>query len=382
MTESDTTRRLLIETVTLPVVAKFLWMAALRLCGNWINRIPLNRKALVIRKTLVLKLMLVLALSAGTIEVSAQEWATKMFKTTTHDFGTVARGAKAEFSFEFENLYEEDLHVASVRSSCGCTTPTITKRDLKTFDKSQIVATYNTRSFLGQKGATITVVFDKPYYAEVQLSIDGYIRSDVVFDPGEVNFGEVDQFTAAEKKLTVSYAGRSDWEITDVRSANEYFAVDLSETARDDGRVSYEMRVHLTAGVPSGYFQDQLEIITDDEKLRSIPVLVQGSVVSPLTVSPASLILGNLERGQTVRKQLIVRGKRPFRILSIDCADGCFDFEPPSDKHSQLHFIPVTFNADAAGEISQPITIQTDLGSGAIARCMATASVRAPVGAE
>ncbi|MBI2479744.1 MAG: DUF1573 domain-containing protein [Planctomycetia bacterium] len=96
----------------------------------------------------------VLASLAGPIEMSAQEWATKMFKTTSHDFGYVARGAKAEFAFEFENLYEEDLHVASVRSSCGCTTPTITKRDLKTFEKSTIVATYNTRSFLGQKKVT------------------------------------------------------------------------------------------------------------------------------------------------------------------------------------------------------------------------------------
>ena len=88
---------------------------------------------------------LALALSAGSIDASAQEWATKMFKTKSHDFGSVARGAEAEFSFEFENLYEEDLHVASVRSSCGCTTPTIAKRDLKTFEKSQIVAKYNTR---------------------------------------------------------------------------------------------------------------------------------------------------------------------------------------------------------------------------------------------
>ncbi len=326
--------------------------------------------------------MLALAICAGSIDVSAQEWAKKMFKTTTHDFGSVARGAKAEFSFEFENLYEEPLRVASVRSSCGCTSPTITKRDLRTFEKSQIVTKYNTRSFLGQKGATVTVVFDKPYYAEVQLSVDGYIRSDVVFDPGEVNFGEVDQFSPAEKTLTVTYAGRSDWKITDVRSANEHFEVTLSETARGNGRVSYDMLVRLTEAAPSGYFQDQLTIITDDQRSKSIPVLVQGSIVSPLTVSPASLILGTLEPGQTVKKQLIVRGKRPFRILKIDCEDGCFTFDPPSDAAKQLHFIPVAFTADATGQISQQIKIQTDLGSGATAGCLATATVRDLAGAE
>ena len=47
-----------------------------------------------------------------------QEWATKMFATTSHDFGTVARGQRTEFEFVLENLYVEDVHIASVRASC------------------------------------------------------------------------------------------------------------------------------------------------------------------------------------------------------------------------------------------------------------------------
>jgi hypothetical protein len=122
-----------------------------------------------------------------------QEWARKMFQETSHDFGVVARGAKSEHRFVLQNLYEEDVHIAGVRTSCGCTTPQISKQLLKTWEKGEIVATYNTRSFLGSRGATITVTIDRPYYAEVQLQISGYIRSDVVFDPGSVNFGEVEQ---------------------------------------------------------------------------------------------------------------------------------------------------------------------------------------------
>lgn len=57
----------------------------------------------------------------------AQEWADKMFKTRNHDFGNIARAAKAEFAFELTNLYLEDVHIAGVRASCGCTTPRIEK---------------------------------------------------------------------------------------------------------------------------------------------------------------------------------------------------------------------------------------------------------------
>jgi len=40
--------------------------------------------------------------------VSAQDWAKAMFSEARHDFGIVARGAKVEYQFTIENLYEED----------------------------------------------------------------------------------------------------------------------------------------------------------------------------------------------------------------------------------------------------------------------------------
>ena len=67
-----------------------------------------------------------------------------MFKVTEHDFGTVARGAKAEYRFVFENLYLEDVHVAGVRTSCGCTTPSVENPLLKTYEKGAILAHFNT----------------------------------------------------------------------------------------------------------------------------------------------------------------------------------------------------------------------------------------------
>ena len=68
---------------------------------------------------------------------SAQEWATKMFSVTSHNFGTVAKGSKTEYRFVFRNIYKEDLHVVGVRTSCGCTSPEVTKRDLKTHETAR-----------------------------------------------------------------------------------------------------------------------------------------------------------------------------------------------------------------------------------------------------
>jgi hypothetical protein len=314
---------------------------------------------------------------AFSLEAAAQQWARKMFKTTNHEFGVVARGSKQEFSFEFTNIYKEDIHIASVRSSCGCTTASVTKDRLKTYEKAEVIAAYNTRSFLGSKRATITVVIDEPYYAEVQLTVTGYIRSDVVFNPGGVDFGMIEAGSGAETKLNVAYAGRSNWEILDVRSANAHFEVELVETKRNSGRVNYTMVVRLKPDAPVGYIHDQLTIVTNDAGSRNVSLPVEGQVESPLSVSPASLFLGVLEPGQKVKKMLVVKGKKAFKITCIKCGDDRFSFADPPGESKALHFVPVEFTAsEDQAKVAQKITIETDLGSNLVAECVATATVK------
>lgn len=326
------------------------------------------------RRILAFVLPVVLAWGA---DAAAQEWAKKMFETTSHDFGIVARGSKQQYSFVLNNIYKEDVHISGVRSSCGCTTPHVTKERLKTHEQSEITVVYNTKSFLGAKSATITVTIDEPYYAEVQLSVNGYIRNDVVFQPGAVEFGAVDSGQGATVNVSVSYAGREDWEINDVRSANEHFEVELQETLRSGGRVNYDMIVRLKPSAPPGYIHDQLLIVTNDSGASNVSLPVEGQVVSALTVSPASLFLGVVKPGDTVKKRLVVRGNKPFRIVSVKCDDASFTFEKPEGDSKPLHFVPVEFKAgDQPGPIEKKIAIETDLGEGGTAQCVASATIQ------
>ncbi len=309
---------------------------------------------------------------------SAQMWANKMFEATDHDFGVVARNSKQQFRFKLKNIYVEDVHIARVRSSCGCTSPIIEKRTLKTHESGTILAVYNTNSFLGSKSATVTVTIDKPYYAEVQLNVQGFIRSDVVFNPGSIQFGEVAQGSITEQKLDITYAGRTDWKITDVRSAYPHFEVELNEKDRNTNRVNYEMLVRLKQDAPAGYIQDELTIVTDDPKNKTISLAVQGRVISPLTISPTTLILGPVETGSMVSKKLVVRGNAPFRITEITCNDQCLKIDTP-DTAKKLHLIPVQFTAgDTSTKMVETITIKTDLSGGTTATCVLTATVNMP----
>jgi Protein of unknown function (DUF1573) len=326
-----------------------------------------------LRKFAVAIALLTLAPAA----TQAKEWAQKMFTITSHDFGHVARGAKAEFAFEVQNLYEEPIHIADVRTSCGCTTPTITKPTLKTWEKGAIVATLNTRSFVGQRNSTLTVVIDKPYYAEVHLTIAGYIHSDVDFQPGVAALGDVEQGGTAEQEVTVTYRGRGNWQIADVRSANSHLEVELGDPIRQPGLVSYKMVVRLKPDAPAGTLQDQLTLVTNDQRMPTVVLPVEGRITPPLAVSPSPLMFGTLAPGQTATKQLVITGKQPFKLLSIYSENEALQFKTAPDVTKKVHLVPVTVTApENPGEFHYTISIETDLTSAPKTTCQARGTVR------
>ncbi len=328
-------------------------------------------------RTLVFSIVLA---TVFTPTASAQQWARKMFlkcnDKMSHDFGVVAKGAKAVYDFEFQNIFEEEVHIAGVRSSCGCTEPHLTKRTLKTFEKGAVRAVFNTKSFIGSRSATLTVMIDRPFYAEVQLSVRGYIRADVLFTPGSVSFGDVSFGQPAERSVRISYSGRSSWKIVDVRSANPHFEVELKDRQSSFGRVTYTMTVRIKGDAPVGYLQDQLSIVTNESYNGSLELPVDGRVKSPLTVSPSSLFLGILKPGDVAKKRLFVVGSKPFKITGVECPGDCFQFTVPEGSKKQ-HFLPLAFTAPAKpGKVSHTIVIKTDMG--ATATCVASATVSPP----
>ncbi len=308
--------------------------------------------------------------------LAAQAWATKMFSETHHDFGAVSRNAKTEYAFTIENIYEEDVHIASVRSSCGCTKPVLNQRTIKTWEKAELVAQFNTRSFIGNKNAVITVVIDQPYYAEIQLTVQGHIRSDIVTEPGEVNFGEVPVGSQRELPILISYAGRADWKILDVRGNSDYLAVRLEPVKRQGNMIAYTMHVILSESAPIGELQDELTVVTNDQSNSEFSLPTMARIVSPVSVTPSQIAIGDVPTGQTKSDRFIVKGKRPFKITEIQCADNRFEFKLPNDS-KPVHVIPFAFRGKdgASGDFRQSLIIKTDLGESFVAECIVTGQV-------
>lgn len=296
----------------------------------------------------------------------AQDWAKDMFSETTHDFGTVARGAKVEYQFIIENKFEEDIRISACYPSCECVNPKLDKRELKTWDKAVLTAIVDTKGFYGQRDVTITVKFE-PFPAEVQLHVHAYIRSDVVVQPEQIQFGTVQLGTAAQQQVRISYAGRRDWKILQVESSNPDLEGHVIEGARVGNKVHYDLVASLKNTAPAGYIKDYLFLVTNDRNSQTarVPVPVEAIVSSPVSVRPNPLFLGVVQAGKSTSKPLVVSAKTaepaPFHITRVQCDDPRFSFQVPKDAKVN-HLLPVTFKAtDETGRFSTKLRVETDM---------------------
>jgi len=319
-------------------------------------------------RKILLTLIVTVLTSLLAVQGLAEPWVGKMFAEKEHDFGTVARGADTVYKFAAKNIFTQDIELVSVRSSCGCTSPSIEKKILKTGDIGYVTARFNTRTFTGLHGATLTVQVRWNHQgtmrtAETQLRVSGNIRGDVEFKPGAVKFDDIEQGKVAERSVEVANNGSSSWKIVDVRGVSADLEVEMTPKRRAAGRVAYELLIRLKDSAPAGYFNEQLVLVTNDAQNPRIPMHITGRIVPGITVAPQPLLLGGVNQGQQISKKVLVSGKQPFRILGVNSdAEECFQFKTDGES-SKRHILEVTFDAkNQSGPVKHTISITTDLG--------------------
>ena len=291
-----------------------------------------------------------------------QDWASQLFKKPTHNFGTVARGAKTEHRFTFTNNLQSEIRISSVRASCGCTTPSIVTQVVKPGEEGAIRTQFNTNSFLGQRGATVTVQFSRPQFAEVQLHVDGYVRRDIVFTPGDVNWGKVEEGNSAKKTVAIAYAGRGDWKITKVSCSNPNVKLDLVEKSRVGQRVNYELNVELEPSAEAGVINDDIIFETDDRRLRTVPLSMAGMVESKLTVSPEVVFLSDIKKGEVINKTVFLKGISEFQLTGVQSSDAAVKAEISGGKKSKIQRVPLVIDTGGKeGDFTCEVVVSTDL---------------------
>ena len=307
--------------------------------------------------------LMALSLIAGAASSDDQNksWATKMFAEPKFDFGPVAQHSDCQSYLEFTNVFEPDMEVVSVTTSCKCISASTETKVLKANQKGKIKLVLDTSRFQGQRHVTLTVQFkySGSNYVTASIPCAAFIRTDVWMQPSFANLGSLTVGTGGEQTVKVSRTGNDQWQIRQVRSRNPGLTAELKEVSRGNGRVEYEIQVKVSPEAPIGNIQESLVLVTNDHSNANVALRVEGRVEADIQVTPEVLPLGRMKPGKEVRFPVVVRSKKPVRIERIDCADhaDCVKVSAPSEeKSSHMLWIVVT-PPDVMGEFHETITV-------------------------
>ncbi len=331
------------------------------------------------KTVVVLGLLMATSLLSPATSSSAvgQEWATKMFKETEHNFGNVPKGEVPEFRFEFQNLYEEDIHVAQVISSCGCTSASLSKNVVKKWEKGEVICRFNSPAFDGYKQASVRVLITKPFVGEVQLTVRGNIVRGLVFTPETIDFGSVSESSLPEKEIKLTNSG-GNFQIVDVKSTFPHIKVRLKETSRAANLVTYTMTTQLRESVPSGFSQGELYVIVQENNMRrEIPLKFSAKVVSELQV-PDMIAMGSVKPGEEVTKRVVLKSSKPFTITDVTSHSTHFRVKAAKDE-KKVHFVEVIYvGEDTPGQHISELSFYINSSTEPAGKTKAVVNIVAP----
>lgn len=97
------------------------------------------------------------------------------FTKTVHDFGKIAEEiGQATCSFEFVNTGTAPLIVNSVKTSCGCTSPSYPTEPVLPGQRGEIKVAYSTTNRVGSFDKSVTVFTNVPD-ATYRLTVKGEV---------------------------------------------------------------------------------------------------------------------------------------------------------------------------------------------------------------
>ncbi len=311
--------------------------------------------------------ILALVVIGSVLPAQTGEWADKLFAKsgTSHNFGNVPRGALLHHRFTLTNIYAVPLTITGTRVSCGCVDVKPSTQVIGPKETASIDITMDGRRFIGPKVVNIYISVGPQFISTATLQVSANSRADVVFNPGQVNFGVVPAGQSPTQTIDVEYAGVLDWRINGIAQHNYPLDVKYRELYREVGRVGYRLQVTLKNDAPPGSLKAELLLQTNDPASLLVPVLVEGNVQAALTIAP-SLVKFDGKPGDTVSRKVVVNGngQKPFRILQVEgMPEGLLaDF---ASTPAAVQVLTLTWKPTQPGLLKGQLLIKTDLDGGA-----------------
>ncbi len=216
------------------------------------------------------------------------------FAEKVNDFGFIQEGKVASCEFTFENNTEDTVRLASVKPSCGCTSPFWTKDPVAPGESGTIKVNYNSRGRLGEFTKNITVTVTGEEKKEI-LTIKGFVKKAepdslveekkkvspiAVLNKNNHYFGRIERNKPVSYKFVLKNEGKSPLKLEALKSGCRCVNYEMGVTEIAPGEsasldIKYSPRT-------LGEIKDKVILLTNDVTKSHLEIELGAEVVKEL----------------------------------------------------------------------------------------------------
>ncbi|MEM7039095.1 MAG: DUF1573 domain-containing protein, partial [Bacteroidota bacterium] len=327
------------------------------------------------------------------------------FNETTHDFGTVKKGDKTEFTFQFTNTSDAPVTLKNVKASCGCTTPKWTRDPVGPGETGDIHVTYNSNR-IGPFNKSVRINYNDrtdPVMVYIKGKVNAPEGTAAVTKPPvkpavpKINYNVPRGALAFEKIIeNMKQITSDDVKVVEFRFKNtstQTVKFNTAESTADDGlsfslkdtelkpgqesivKVTVDGKKMKAANQGDGYFSKRISLMTDEKEGRK-QLTVNGSykriysaeekaAAPKIEFETVSIDGGKIIEGEKFIYDFKFKnlGQGPLKISSAKASCGCTATKPPGESigAGQESVITATFNSKGrVGRQSKSITVKSN----------------------
>jgi hypothetical protein len=241
-----------------------------------------------------------------------------VFEQTVHDFGAVAPGSTNPCNFKFKNKGEGILKISEITKTCGCTVPTLEKKDYAPGEEGSIAIAYSADRGSGPRTRHLFVLSNDPVNPRIDLTIKASIAQKIVYEPEKLDYA-IRGEKAGVLELTVKSVDEQPFAITGFNATGDAVSMEFDPNQK---AAKFVLKTKIDTQKTGANNAGRLEITTSHPE--SPTITVPFSVLPRFKVEPPAINILNAEAGKVVKRELWLLNNynEDFDIASASSKDG------------------------------------------------------------
>jgi hypothetical protein len=208
------------------------------------------------------------------------------FQELKKDFGNKKEGEVLTHKFRFENVGDEPLRIARVRTSCGCAAAMLSKNELNPGEKGEIEVKFNTRGYYGEQNKFIYVESNDPTKSMTQLMITASIEvppsPEIELDSYNMDLGLILEGEELRTEFNVKNKGELELTVTPFHKDAAFFikGKEMSPPLKVAAGDTKKVEVRIPARKKRGLVREFVRLQSNDPRRSTLSLYLVAYSVS------------------------------------------------------------------------------------------------------